>query len=162
MQRLFLLCLTLCILGGCAMFAVSPNEPFDPAFAYVTGRTTFLGEKVEFRNLDDGDNIKLVIDRNKNYPLYKVSPGKYYATEVSHGNFMYKVKMSPFQAEAGKINYIGDLSITLHGRGIILINPQNELVSAKAAIEQKYPALAPSLDEIFVYSPLMRKIYTLD
>ncbi|SBV92014.1 exported hypothetical protein [uncultured delta proteobacterium] len=175
-KALFLLLAIAALASSCGGVARMPaNEQLTGAFAYVVGKYGVGFQDITFsRNGDQDDANQIRLTSNSDYPVYKVSPGRYIATKFTDGAGSFTGRLGEFTAEAGKITYIGDIELRygydlpaasaprsgrqgpvtmLRGRAAITATDNTE--QAKAAIRKHYPGLAGNLDAIFVYSPVM-------
>lgn len=164
MRNFLLLSLILIIFYGCSGISAMPaNEPVTDQYAYVVGKDGILGQWLYF--YPDGDMkspYEIQITNSDKYPVFKVAPGRYVLRQVGHKGDIFTGTAGSFTAEAGKITYIGDVSIRMHTvaesstsiKALTSVDVQNNSEAVKIAIKKSYPNLAADLDNIFIYSPV--------
>ncbi len=178
MKKTLLLLIAAALISGCVTATESSlkNEGVLPSFAYVIGKSpaqTFYfqrsGESQYSYSHDKTFNLA-----PGEYTLRKIQPGVYYATSAStHRSTLSNNGMPLFTVnlEAGKITYVGDISIGVSGAATppppgmpdlyagvqqrVTTNKEvkNDSEAAKKFVKERIPELAENLDSIFVYRP---------
>lgn len=146
MKHILMLFCVITLLAGCDKSSVSKDEPLDKSYAYVTGCHPGHPEGVKWTQYNEnGVQDSFILKDNDVFPVYKVSPGVYYATEmIIEGNkITFKPGNSVFIVAApGFLNYIGYLNFSLRGREVRSYRPDGDDEKAIEAILKNHPGLA--------------------
>lgn len=134
------------------------HETVSDSFAYVAGKYGVGFQDIKFERVGDSNDANMIrLTSDEDYPIYKVMPGRYIATTMTDGAGVFTGKFAEFTAEAGKVTYIGDISLPYGYSSASTIRAAlqvtNNSAKAKSAIKSKYPGLSARLDSIFVYAP---------